>query len=97
MLIKDVINIPEEIGHLINDMSNELDDAIKITDDNPDFSIDLGREIFLWILLISWVQIKPVIVFSFPGILATSSYPMSFLNVLDHFWVFEPLLTSNLL
>ena len=47
MLIKDVINIPEEIGHLIKDMSNELDDAIKITDDNPDFSIDLGREIFL--------------------------------------------------
>ena len=38
MLIKDVINIPEEIGPLINDMSNELDDAIKITDDNPDLT-----------------------------------------------------------
>ena len=49
MLIKDVINIPEEIVPLINDMSNELDDAIKITDDNPDFNIDLGREIFLCI------------------------------------------------
>ncbi|MXQ96670.1 hypothetical protein E5288_WYG020508 [Bos mutus] len=47
MLIKDVISIPEEIGHLIKDMSNELDDAIKITDDNPGFSIDSGREIFL--------------------------------------------------
>ena len=46
MLIKDVISVPEEIGHLIKDMSNELDDAIKITDDNPDFNIDLGGEIF---------------------------------------------------
>ncbi|KAI4550608.1 hypothetical protein MJT46_018773 [Ovis ammon polii x Ovis aries] len=43
MLIKDVISTPEETGHLINDMSNELGhDAIKITDDNPDFNIDLG-------------------------------------------------------
>lgn len=48
MLIKDVISTPEETGHLINDMSNELGhDAIKITDDNPDFNIDLGGEIFL--------------------------------------------------
>lgn len=56
MLIKDVISTPEETGHLINDMSNELGhDAIKITDNNPDFNIDLGGEIFLWIS------------FSFPG------------------------------
>ena len=93
-----MINTPEESGHLINDMSSELgDDAIKITDDNPNFNIDLGRGLLLNLLLISWVQVKPVIVFTFPGILTTSSCHISFLNVLDHFWVFEPLLTSNLL
>lgn len=93
-----MINTPEESGHLINDMSNELgNDAIKITDDNPDFNIDLGRGLLLNLLLISWVQIKPVIVFTCPGIFTASSCHISFLNVLDDFWVFEPLLMCNLL
>lgn len=48
-----MINAPEESGHLINDTSNELgDDAIKITDDNPDCNIDLGRGLLLNLLLI---------------------------------------------
>lgn len=44
----------EETGHLINDMSRIRHDAIKITDDNPDFNT-------IWVVRSSFES------FSFPG------------------------------